>query len=86
MVPQLFLYCFRRLRDEFLRDLELVHLHPRRMRYPLRSKALDVLDCVVGGIEQEAPNQIEAFVVGNMGCGLLRARFAIEILFHEPLI
>lgn len=80
MVTQLFLYRFGRFLDILLRNLDLVYLHPGRMRYPLRSETLYIFDGMVGGIEEEASDQIQAFVVGDMGCRFLRARFAIEVL------
>jgi len=82
MVPQLFLYSFRCLCDVLLLDLDLVYPDPRRMRHPLGREALDIFDGVVGRVEQEFLDQVEALVVGNLRRGFLRACFAIEILFR----
>ena len=77
MMAQLLLYVLCAFRDVFLGDLDLVQLHPARVRNPLRGEALDFLDGVVGGIEEKLLNQMETFVVGDMRRGLLRKGFAI---------
>ena len=64
-------------RNVFLGDFDLINLDPAWMRYPLRCKALDVFDCVVGRVEEKFTNEMKTFVIGNMRCRLLCKRFAI---------
>lgn len=45
-------------------------------------ETLDVFDGVVGGVEEELADEMEAFVVGDVGCGFLGAFFAFEVLME----
>lgn len=53
MAPQLRLYGLRAGREVRLRDRDQVDLDPQGVRHPLRGEALDVLDRVVRGVQQE---------------------------------
>jgi hypothetical protein len=58
MVTQLPLYYFRCLCDEFLRNIDLVHLYPSWMRNPLRCESLDIFDSMAGSVQEELPNDV----------------------------
>ena len=62
------------------RDVDLVDANPLRMGYPLRGEGLEVFDGVVGGEGQEGPDQMQAFVVGEMCGRSLSQGFTVEIL------
>jgi len=44
---------------------------------PLTGERLDIFDCVVGAVDEELADEVEADVVGNVGGGLLMERFAV---------
>ena len=52
------------------------------MGNPLGSEALYFLDGVMGCVEEELADQMEAFIVRYMSCGLLGECFAIEVLME----
>lgn len=66
--------------DSFLRHLHLLCSNPMGAWDPLRCEGLDVLDCVIGGIVEEASNQLKAFVVRYVRRWFLAQGFAIQIL------
>lgn len=68
------------LGDVRLGDGDLLDEDPRRAGHPLRGEALDVLDGVVRGVDEEFADEVEAFVVGDVGGGFLREGLAVEVL------
>ncbi len=64
-----------------VRDRDIVSLDPRRIRHPLGSEGLQVLDRVVRGIFEKGLNKIKAFVVGDVGGGLRVSFLSIGILY-----
>lgn len=49
-------------------------------RDPLGCESLDILDGVIGGVVEEASNQVKAFMVRYVCRGFLTQRFTIQIL------
>lgn len=73
--------------DEFSRSRELriayighFHVHPVRYWDPLRREGLQLVDGVQGRVVQEAPDELEALVVGDVCGGLLCKWSAIEVV------
>jgi hypothetical protein len=56
--------------------------YPVRCGHPLAGKGLDI--CMMGAVDEELADQVEADVVGDVGGGLLLQGFAVEVLwsFH----
>lgn len=47
---------------------------------PLASECLDFFDSVMRRVKEEGSDQMEALIVGDMGCRFLCSRFAIRVL------
>ena len=50
---------------------------------PLTGERLDIFDCVVGAVDEELANEVEANVVGDVCCGFLLKWLAIEVLWSS---
>lgn len=50
------------------------------MRYPLCGKRLKFFHGMVRGKLEKGPDEVEAFVVGQVGGGLLFERLTVEVL------
>lgn len=80
MVSQLRLQNRSSSGDLLLWDLDLFDLDPSRMRNFLCGEALEVLDCVVGGVEEKFADEGKAFIIGDVGGWFEVAGFAVEVL------
>ena len=75
--------CYNRVcssRKTFLRYVDLVDFDPAWTGNPLRRKTLYIFDCVMGSVGKELADEIHAFVVRDVGGGLLTERLSVEIL------
>jgi len=54
--------------------------YPVWCRHPLTGEGLNIFDCVVGAVDEELADEVEADVVGDVGGGLLMEGFAVEVL------
>jgi hypothetical protein len=58
MMTQLLCYRFCTFGDVVLGDLDLVNEDPAWMGHPLCSETLDIFNGMMGGVQQEFPNQV----------------------------
>ena len=70
----------RGFRRVFWSNRDVLGPYPGRRRNPLLSECLQIFDGMVGSIVQEAPNQMKAFVVGDMGSRFVPSRLSIRVL------
>lgn len=50
------------------------------MRHPLCGEALELFDGVMGGVQEELADQVQALVVGDVSGRFLVARFPVQVL------
>lgn len=81
VMPELCYKCVCSFRETFLRYRDLVNSNPAGTGNPLRRKALYIFDCMMGSIGKELADEVHAFVVRDMGSGLLTERLSIEVLW-----
>ena len=48
--------------------------------HPLAGEGLDIFDCMMGAVDEELADEVEADVVGDVGGGFLMEGFAIQVL------
>jgi len=61
-------------------NLYYINLDPSRDWYPLRCECLKLFHGMVGGVNDESADEIEAFMVRKMRGGLLAQGSAFKIL------
>jgi hypothetical protein len=64
----------------FGRNSDILGADPRRMGNDIGGERLQVVDGLVGGIDQEGADEVESFIVGDMCSWLLMPRFAVGVL------
>lgn len=68
------------------RDDGILNLDPPRMRDPLGSEGLELFNSVVGREEEELADEVQALIVGEVGCRKPLARAAVEVLSVASLV
>ncbi len=61
-------------------DGDVLRPDPGGIRYPLPSERLQIFNGMMGGIVQEAPDQMQTFIVRDVGGGLIPSRLSVRIL------
>lgn len=80
MGSQLLLYRLCGRCTKLFGNVNLLDFHPRRVRHPLRSEALDIFDAMVRGVSKKLADQVQPFVVGYVRGRLLAVCSPVEIL------
>lgn len=58
----------------------MLDTHPLRVGNPLAGEGLQFFDGVARGVGEEGPDQVQAFVVGQVRGGFVREGFPVEVL------
>ena len=61
-------------------DFHVFRFDPSRARNPLGCESLYFFNGMMGSVGEELANEAQSFVVGNVRCGFLLPRLAIEVL------